>query len=75
MLFVVDSENSLRYVTSRAFDNAQWDKLQAPAGGAVAVAVPTRDWVLFLRADRADMIVALQTLAGESRGVNGIRGA
>lgn len=50
--------------TSRAFDPALWEKLEAKAGGPVAMAVPTRDWVLFTRADQPELVAKLRTLAG-----------
>jgi uncharacterized protein YtpQ (UPF0354 family) len=50
--------------TSRAFDAALWEKLEAAAGGPVAMAVPTRDWVLFTRADQPESVAKLRTLAG-----------
>lgn len=50
--------------TSRAFDFALWEKLEAVAGGPVAIAVPTRDWVLFTRADQPELVAKLRTLAG-----------
>jgi uncharacterized protein YtpQ (UPF0354 family) len=50
--------------TARAFDSALWEKLEAAAGGPVAMAVPTRDWVLFTRADQPEAVATLRTLAG-----------
>jgi uncharacterized protein YtpQ (UPF0354 family) len=49
--------------TSRAFDSALWDKVEATAGGPVAVAMPTRDWVLFARADQPEPLGQLRKLA------------
>jgi uncharacterized protein YtpQ (UPF0354 family) len=50
--------------SSRIFDAALWDKLEATVGGAVAVSVPTRDWVLFTRSDQAEQVAKLRVLAG-----------
>jgi uncharacterized protein YtpQ (UPF0354 family) len=50
--------------TARAFDAALWDKVSTSAGGPVALAVPTRDWILFTRADQAENVANLRLLAG-----------
>jgi uncharacterized protein YtpQ (UPF0354 family) len=52
------------YGTSRLFDPAFWDAAEARAGGAVAVALPTRDWLLFARLDDPAAISKLRVLAG-----------
>jgi uncharacterized protein YtpQ (UPF0354 family) len=52
------------YGTSRLFDPAFWDTAEARAGGAVAVALPTRDWLLFARLDDPAAISRLRVLAG-----------
>jgi uncharacterized protein YtpQ (UPF0354 family) len=52
--------------TSRAFDSALWDKVEATAGGPVAVAMPTRDWVLFARADQPEPLGQLRKVAGRN---------
>jgi uncharacterized protein YtpQ (UPF0354 family) len=51
------------YGTSRLFDPTFWDALEARAGGPVAVALPTRDWLLAARLDDAQAIAGLRTLA------------
>jgi hypothetical protein len=39
------------YGTSRLFDSKFWDTLETQAGGPVAVALPTLDWLLAARPD------------------------
>lgn len=51
------------YGTSRLFDPKFWDALEAQAGGPVAVALPTRDWLLAARLDDAQAISRLRTIA------------
>jgi uncharacterized protein YtpQ (UPF0354 family) len=51
------------YGTSRLFDPGFWNSLEARAGGPVAVALPTRDWLLAARLDDAQAIAGLRTLA------------
>jgi uncharacterized protein YtpQ (UPF0354 family) len=51
------------YGTSRLFDATFWDTAEARAGGAVAVALPTRDWLLFARLDDQAAISRLRALA------------
>lgn len=48
--------------TSRVFDVALWERLETMAGGSVAMAVPTRDWVFFCRADRPELVAKLRDL-------------
>lgn len=62
--------------SARMFDAALWDRIEADAGGPVAVAVPTRDWILFTRLDAPGHVAALHELAGriakgEAYGVSG----
>lgn len=62
------------YGTSRLFDSTFWDAAEARAGGAVAVALPTRDWLLFARLDNPAAIsklraVAARVVAGETYAV------
>ena len=49
--------------TSRVLDRQFWALLEQKAGGPVAVAVPTRDWVLAARLDNRQALTALQTIA------------
>lgn len=61
---------------ARMFDAALWDRLEKEAGGPLAVAVPTRDWMLYTRLDDPAKVQALHTLAtriaaGEAYGVTG----
>jgi uncharacterized protein YtpQ (UPF0354 family) len=51
------------YGTSRLFDPKFWDTLEAQAGGPVAVALPTRDWLLAARLDNPQAIAKLRTVA------------
>ena len=51
------------YGTSRLFDPKFWDTLEAQAGGPVAVALPTRDWLLAARLDNPQAIARLRTVA------------
>jgi uncharacterized protein YtpQ (UPF0354 family) len=51
------------YGTSRLFDPKFWDTLEALAGGPVAVALPTRDWLLAARLDDPAAISRLRTIA------------
>lgn len=51
------------YGTSRLFDPKFWDTLEAQAGGPVAVALPTRDWLLAARLDNSQAIAKLRTIA------------
>jgi len=51
------------YGTSRLFDPKLWEALEAQAGGPVAVALPTRDWLLAARLDDAQAIARLRTIA------------
>lgn len=48
--------------SSRVFDPALWIKLEALAGGPVALAVPTGDWIFFTRADQPDQVAKLRGL-------------
>jgi uncharacterized protein YtpQ (UPF0354 family) len=62
------------YGTSRLFDSKFWDTLETQAGGPVAVALPTRDWLLAARLDDPPAIarlrgVAARIAAGEPTGV------
>jgi uncharacterized protein YtpQ (UPF0354 family) len=62
------------YGTSRLFDPKFWATLEALAGGPVAVALPTRDWLLAARLDNPAAISRLRTIAarivaGEPTGV------
>jgi uncharacterized protein YtpQ (UPF0354 family) len=62
------------YGTSRLFDPKFWDTLETTAGGTVAVALPTRDWLLAARLDDPQAIARLRTVAarvvaGEPTGV------
>lgn len=50
--------------TARVFDAALWQKLEAAAGGPVAMAMPTRDWVFFARADNTQALATLRALLG-----------
>ena len=61
-LYVMRANDGLG--TSRAFDVALWEKLEAMAGVSVAMAVPTRDWVIFSRADKPGLVAKLRDLAG-----------
>lgn len=61
--------------TSRTFDASLMKKLEAAAGGPIAISTPTRDWLLFTRADKPEQVTALKTLAqrivrGESYAVS-----
>jgi uncharacterized protein YtpQ (UPF0354 family) len=51
------------YGTSRLFDSKFWDALETQAGGPVAVALPTRDWLLAARLDDPEAIARLRTVA------------
>ena len=51
------------YGTSRLFDSSFWDTAETRAGGTVAVALPTRDWLLFARLDDPAAISKLRTVA------------
>jgi hypothetical protein len=62
--------------SARLFDATLWDRLEKDLGGPLAVAVPTRDWILFTRLDDDAGLVDLRTLARnvaarESYGVSG----
>ena len=62
------------YGTSRLFDPKFWDTLETRAGGPVAVALPTRDWLLAARLDDPTAIaqlrgVAARIVAGEPTAV------
>ena len=62
--------------SARVFDAALWDRIEADAGGPVAVAVPTRDWILYTRLDDAAHVQDLRVLASsiaarEAYGVSG----
>lgn len=62
------------YGTSRLFDAKFWDTLETQAGGPVAVALPTRDWLLAARLDDPQAIarlrvVAARIVAGEPTGI------
>jgi uncharacterized protein YtpQ (UPF0354 family) len=61
-LYIMAADDGLG--TSRAFDTALWQKLETTIGGPVAMAVPTRDWVLFTRADQPELVTKLRRLAG-----------
>lgn len=49
--------------SARMFDAALWNRIEKDAGGPVAVAVPTRDWILYTRLDNDAGLVALRALA------------
>ena len=51
------------YGTSRLFDSQFWVALEAQAGGPVAVALPTRTWLLAARLDDPETIARLRTVA------------
>lgn len=51
------------YGTSRLFDPKFWNVLEAQAGGPVAVALPTRDWLLAARLDDPQAIAELRRVA------------
>jgi uncharacterized protein YtpQ (UPF0354 family) len=51
------------YGTSRLFDPKFWDMLEAEGGGPVAVALPTRDWLLAARLDDSQALAQLRTVA------------
>jgi uncharacterized protein YtpQ (UPF0354 family) len=51
------------YGTSRLFDPKFGDTLEARAGGPVAVALPTRDWLLAARLDNPQAIAKLRAVA------------
>jgi uncharacterized protein YtpQ (UPF0354 family) len=53
------------YGTSRLFDPIFWDSAEAAAGGPVAIALPTRDWLLAARLDDAKAMARLRKLAGQ----------
>ena len=48
-LFAASADDGLG--SSRLFDNSFWSELERQAGGPVAVAAPTRDWILAARLD------------------------
>lgn len=50
--------------TSRAFAPAMWDRLETEAGGPVAMAVPTRDWIVFCRADQPELVARMREVVG-----------
>jgi uncharacterized protein YtpQ (UPF0354 family) len=50
------------YGTSRLFDSKFWDTLETQAGGPVAVALPTRDWLLAARLDDPQAIARLRAV-------------
>jgi uncharacterized protein YtpQ (UPF0354 family) len=49
--------------SARLFDAALWDRIEKDAGGPVAVALPTRDWILYTRLDNDSGLAALRLLA------------
>jgi uncharacterized protein YtpQ (UPF0354 family) len=51
------------YGTSRLFDPKFWDALETRAGGPVAVALPTRDWLLAARLDDPTAMTQLRAVA------------
>jgi uncharacterized protein YtpQ (UPF0354 family) len=51
------------YGTSRLFDPKFWDALETHAGGPVAVALPTRDWLLAARLDDPTAMAELRAVA------------
>jgi len=62
------------YGTSRLFDPKFWDEIEVRAGGPVALALPTRDWILAARLSDAQSVTQLRTVAarivaGEPTGV------
>lgn len=62
--------------SARMFDAALWDRIEKDVGGPVAVAVPTRDWILYTRLDNDANLASLRTLARniagrEAYGVSG----
>jgi uncharacterized protein YtpQ (UPF0354 family) len=63
-LFVFPEADFL--ASARVFDPAFWKKLEAVAGGPVAIAVPTLTLILFTRADQPEQVAKLQTLAREA---------
>lgn len=50
--------------TARAFDPALWTRLAQTIGGPVAMAMPTRDWIVITRADEPRQVATLRELAG-----------
>ncbi len=75
----IEGLSALMYTDSlgcvRMFDAAMWDRIEKEAGGPVAVAVPTRDWILFVRLDDPARVKNLHVLArniaaGEAYGVS-----
>ena len=61
---------------ARMFDAALWTRIEAEAGGPVAVAAPTRDWILYTRLDDTAHVDALRVLARNiaSREAYGVSG-
>jgi uncharacterized protein YtpQ (UPF0354 family) len=51
------------YGTSHLFDPNFWDEVEAAAGGPVAIALPTRDWILAARLDDPQSIARLRVIA------------
>ena len=51
------------YATSRLFDPEFLETLEKTAGGPVVVAVPTRDWILAVKADDAAAVQKLRGIA------------
>jgi uncharacterized protein YtpQ (UPF0354 family) len=51
------------YGTSRLFNPKFWDAIEARAGGPVAIALPTRDWLFAARLDDSQAIARLRILA------------
>lgn len=50
--------------SSRLFNDSLWNELERQAGGPVAVAAPTRDWILAARLDDRPALAELRDLAG-----------
>lgn len=61
-LFAVIAHDGLG--SSRLFDKGFWTELEREAGGPVAVAAPTRDWILAARLDDRPALAELRALAG-----------
>ncbi len=49
--------------SARLFDAALWNKIEHDIGGPVAVAVPTRDWILYTRLDDPAHVQDLRVVA------------
>jgi len=50
--------------TSRIFEASLWNRIEKELGGPVAVAAPTRDWIVFVKRDNAAAVEKLKALAG-----------